>query len=421
VADWRIRKRYGRGAARIVLCPVPYREPAHELTLLEGCRSVGPELLSGAKSAVVFGAMLVAIILFTAMRDRVDFSQTQLMVWGDPIPAPIVEPPPVVEPPPPVPVPVVAKTPPKPKPVPVPVAKPKPPPVQIAKAEKPKPKPKPKARKPKIEMAALSKPVDLETAPLKRERVAALRPEQRKALALASPGFNAPNTPELAPTRPSRTQRVSKLDSGKNRVVPALAVASSRAVYSEMSARPAARRTVNAFASVRSSGKPRVDLAAPRAAAIAAIPADTPRSRRSSAVVASASRGRRSTKDFAVAPAALAPARPRPIPVAPVAPRRTTRAEAASAASRGSGGNLALRGVALGSLASCRSDREEDLLKQRVLAAVRNRETCTSSAGSYRFVETKNLNAFSMWIDRAASRGPSDRCVELTNALACLE
>jgi hypothetical protein len=80
-----------------------------------------------------------------------------------------------------------------------------------------------------------------------------------------------------------------------------------------------------------------------------------------------------------------------------------------------------LRGVALGSLASCRSDREEDLLKQRVLAAVRNREVCTSSAGTYRFVETKNLNAFSMWIDRAASRGASDRCVELTNALACLE
>lgn len=419
MADWRIRKRYGRGAARVVLCPVPYREPAHELTMLEGCRSVGPELLSGAKSAVVFGAMLIAIILFTAMRDRVDFSQTQLMVWGDPIPAPIVEPPAVVEPPPPVPVPVVAKIPPKPKPV--PVAKPKPPPVQIAKAEKPKPRPKPKARKPKIEMAALSKPVDLETAPLKRERVAALRPEQRKALALSSPGFNAPISPELAPTRASRTQRVSRLDSERNRVVPALAVASSRAVYTETSARPAARRTVNAFASVRSSGKSRVDLAAPRAAAIAAIPADTPRSQRSSAVVASASRGRRPAKDFAVAPAALAPARPSPVPAAPVAPRRTTRAEAASAPSRGSGGKLALRGVALGSLASCRSDREEDLLKQRVLAAVRNRETCRSSAGSYRFVETKNLNAFSMWIDRAASRGPSDRCVELTNALVCLE
>jgi hypothetical protein len=82
---------------------------------------------------------------------------------------------------------------------------------------------------------------------------------------------------------------------------------------------------------------------------------------------------------------------------------------------------VALQGVPLGSLASCRSDREEDLLKQRVLAAVRNREACTSSAGTYRFVETKNLNAFSMFIDRSASRGASDRCVELTNALACLE
>ena len=148
MSDWRIRKRYGHGAARVVLCPIPYREPACELTMLEGCRAVGPQMLVGARTGVMFGALIVFVFLFTALRDRIDLSQTQLLVWSDPIAAPIIEePPPVVKPKPPVPVPakpepVVAKTPPKP----VPVVKPKPPPVEVAKLERPKPKPKPKPK-----------------------------------------------------------------------------------------------------------------------------------------------------------------------------------------------------------------------------------------------------------------------------------
>src|SRR5262249_62219480 len=82
--------------------------------------------------------------------------------------------------------------------------------------------------------------------------------------------------------------------------------------------------------------------------------------------------------------------------------------------------NAKRRGVPLGSLAACRSDRLEDDLKQKVLAAVRNREECASAAGHYHFVETKNLNAFLMMIERAPGRAEGDRCAELSYALSCL-
>jgi hypothetical protein len=79
-----------------------------------------------------------------------------------------------------------------------------------------------------------------------------------------------------------------------------------------------------------------------------------------------------------------------------------------------------LAGVPLGSLASCVSDREEDRLKRRVIAALRGPAQCASSAGRFRFVETKNLNAFLMWTERSARRREADRCGELELALACL-
>ena len=80
-----------------------------------------------------------------------------------------------------------------------------------------------------------------------------------------------------------------------------------------------------------------------------------------------------------------------------------------------------LAGVPLGDLAACLSDREEDRLKQAVVAAVKTQEECVSRKGTYRFVETKNLNAFLMWIDRAPGGSAGDRCTELSNALECLQ
>jgi hypothetical protein len=75
--------------------------------------------------------------------------------------------------------------------------------------------------------------------------------------------------------------------------------------------------------------------------------------------------------------------------------------------------------VPLGSLAACVSDREEDALKQRVIAAA-PAASCASRAGRYRFVETRNLNAFLMWVERAPGRTEADRCAELRHALECL-
>jgi hypothetical protein len=84
------------------------------------------------------------------------------------------------------------------------------------------------------------------------------------------------------------------------------------------------------------------------------------------------------------------------------------------------GSDQKLRGVPLSALAACRTDQREDSLKLAVLAAVGKRRECSSAAGIYRFVETKNLNAFLMWIERAPGRAAVDRCGELGHALNCL-
>jgi hypothetical protein len=76
--------------------------------------------------------------------------------------------------------------------------------------------------------------------------------------------------------------------------------------------------------------------------------------------------------------------------------------------------------VPLASLAVCVSEREEDALKRKLVAAVKAQRECVSRAGTYRFVETKNLNAFLMTIERAPSRREADRCVELRYALECI-
>jgi hypothetical protein len=91
-------------------------------------------------------------------------------------------------------------------------------------------------------------------------------------------------------------------------------------------------------------------------------------------------------------------------------------------ASAGPGGAATprLRGVSLAAFAACLSDREEDSLRQRVVAAVPRPEQCTSEAGTWRFVETKNVNAFLLWVERSPARRAGDRCEELSLALDCL-
>jgi len=77
-------------------------------------------------------------------------------------------------------------------------------------------------------------------------------------------------------------------------------------------------------------------------------------------------------------------------------------------------------GIPLGSLAACLTDRQENELKLEVLSVLAGRRECSSHAGRYRFVETRNLAAFLMWIERTPSRAQADRCVELRLALECL-
>jgi hypothetical protein len=121
-----------------------------------------------------------------------------------------------------------------------------------------------------------------------------------------------------------------------------------------------------------------------------------------------------------VAFADAAPAAGRDVAEAPRASRRVALAAPAAAESAAAPGAARLDGVPLSSLAACLTDVEEDALKLDVMAVRGGRAECSSAAGRYRFVETKNLNAFLLWVERAPARREADRCVELRLALECL-
>lgn len=91
-----------------------------------------------------------------------------------------------------------------------------------------------------------------------------------------------------------------------------------------------------------------------------------------------------------------------------------------TSSSAGTAARASLRGVPLGSLASCISDAQEDFLKRQLLAAVKAQVECNSAAGTYRFLQMQNLNAFLVWVEPDPERKALDRCGELRLALACL-
>jgi hypothetical protein len=127
-------------------------------------------------------------------------------------------------------------------------------------------------------------------------------------------------------------------------------------------------------------------------------------------------RGTRNQLALAVPDAGSDPEAPaRPSPPRPRAGRPAPAPGASAPAKEPS-----VRGVPLASLAACVSDRLEDTLKQKVVVAARDRAHCESPAGRYHFVETKNVNAFLMGIERGIQRKPGDRCAELARALDCL-
>ncbi len=336
-----------------------------------------------------------------------------------------VEPPPVVPPAPkprvePVPEPVVAR---KPPPVPEPViAKvPPPPPAPVPLA---RPKPAPPAAKPIVKIDAVKPPpTPQEFAPTRAERnpvpTVARRgapPMPSVAPLAAAPVGPTSDAPRVANSRPSLVSRPARPD-----LQPAL-LAGPAAPAPPGSASTRGSRDLPDARPRSSSAVPRPDLTAPTA-----VPG------------IAESAAPRAARIGAAAPTHAQTARPDVQVAALAAPARGASASAAGSASgsavpvargarsapssqeRSAAPDQALAGVPLGSLAACVSEREEDVLKQRVVAAARTQEKCVSAAGTYRFVETKNLNSFLMWVQPAKGRAQGDRCNELRLAIECLQ
>jgi hypothetical protein len=311
-----------------------------------------------------------------------------------PEPEPVVPEPAKPEPPP-----MVAEVKPPPPP---PVAPPKPEPVriapEIAKVEPPKAppiermerpvreRPVPVAR-PKVAIEALAVAPTREAPARQPERLAraAIRPDTRTIPRMSAPAAPAIDMPsDAAPERAFR-------------------VAAARA--------PAAPRG-RSIAGVAPAGisAPSLDEPAPRSAP----------TRGSAVARPSASQTpSRSVPRFEMAAAPVAPAS-RAMEV-PQVVARAERAAPPPGSQSGASPRPGLSGVPLGDLQACVTDREEDRLKGAVVAAAKTQGECVSSKGTYRFVETKNVNAFLMWIDRAPSRRVEDRCAELRYALECLQ
>ncbi len=91
------------------------------------------------------------------------------------------------------------------------------------------------------------------------------------------------------------------------------------------------------------------------------------------------------------------------------------------AAGRGAGSARgALSGVPLEALAPCESLAREDELKQTLMRDVAAGRECAGRDGIYRFIETRNVNAFSMGVREPSGRTLGNRCEELERAIACV-
>jgi len=459
MSTWRVAQHYGFGAARLPIQPEPHR--VHPSSLREGFEDVRTEFVDGGTAAMVRRVVgqSPAILLFffltvamfnTLLRDRSDVSPIEIVLLEntpppiEEVPEPLPEPIPlVVEPPKPV---EIAAPKPLPSPPPLEVAeKPKPPPPatkprapkppevpEIARIEKPAPpapvaRPKRAARarplpaaKPRVELAAVAPRVESvrESAPRRIERVSAVarpvRPEAPRLDAPAAPHLDAPSD---AP--PPRGFRVATTTKASRVRVPEVKLAFASTPQSPAAPEPDVPSRTRADAP-RPKARSRAVSVAP---ALAAAPTREPmeeklaptRSHDRALPKAASRRGPRPSAAMAAAPEKLRE------PIAPAAPARVARASQQQAPRGASDPRPGVAGVPLGDLAVCMSDRDEDRLKQAVVAAVTTQKECVSRAGTYRFVETKNLNSFLMWIDRAESRAVGDRCDELRHALECLQ
>ncbi len=396
-----VARRFGHGAAHLLVGGGAYwPEPPKQRPLW---RDVATALGVG----VVFVLALAPLL----SRDR-DAQHTRIAMLEspgpvepviEPEPEPIPEPPPLAEP----------EPPPPPPPPPKPVAKPPPPKVTPPPVKLP-PRPKPELAR----VPAPPPPVAPRPEPVRTARLDTPRP--------------TPVLPRLAPApiapvarEPARSERgtAPRAEPARARVpVPVPAAIDAVPDDDRVADSPPSRVEPRARAPLPTSA------ARPMPKALAAAPvdvADTTYTLTTTArapVTAPAPTARttstpsRKPVSFAATSAAAPSSRaatPRSTRTGePEAPEHTETASRR----RSSDG---VRGVPLGELRVCRTDREEDALKLRLLGAVTQPGECSSSAGWYRLVETKNLNSFLMWIERASGRVEADRCDELRHALAC--
>jgi hypothetical protein len=417
---WVVR-RYGFGAARVPLCPAPRRASARARPLREALRdarrqgdaaehSLGrnaaralPALVTTTLVLVWFSSALFApppdesgvrIVPFEApLPLEVALVEPELLPDPPPLPEaqPEITPPPAVQP-------EIAPPPPTVQPQaapPPPAARPAPPPriEQVARTPEP-PAPPPAVRR------APARPAVPTPAAAPRFAIDAVSPSEPSA----QPALEPPRRPiAFAAVQPTAAR-------------PELSAAPALPTRAPRASAPA--RSVRARTDP-SHDRPTLALAAP-ALALAAPSERTPQrsARRPLATTPPRRRSRGSSVALAL-PTAGGAGSPAPSPPAAPAPR-ATRPAAAPPARRAASESPGLPGVALGSLAACISPRTEDVLKGRLVGLVGARVQCESPAGRYHFVQTRNLNAFLMRIERSPHRKPGDRCAELTFALDCL-
>ncbi len=433
MAHWRLRQSYGHGAARVPLAPVFSPSPYASAEDLDETASHGfvefqaskPHHLIarvlGLGSGAVAAVFVLSLALAPLFSQPEDEAQPEIVLVTSPEPEEelVPEPPPlpVVEPEPAPPEPVkVAEEPPPPPPVVKP--EPKPEPVRVAKTPPPPPPP------PKM-------PEPIEPPPLKQEPVpapvrVAREPVKRPPPVVSIDPLSPP--PPVAATEaapaPPPTRVAARTTASSHRPVPApvdfapigdtaagpgeAAPVTARAVRTNVVARPGSASKPVAFAALAPAAPP---ASYDEDATEPALNSRAPVQRVKSAPTSTA---RPSSVGFS----ARAPVVGETADESAPASNRSERAGPARATAAAPDDNLAP--VSLASLAACMSDREEDRLKLELMQHIGKRTECRSRAGRYRFVETKNLNAFLMWIERAPSRAAVDRCIELRLAIDCL-
>ena len=354
-----------------------------------------------------------------------------------------LKPPPPIEitPPPPVPV-IKPPTPIAKRAIPKPTARPRPRPKpqirmdNLAMAPPPKAQPQSQTRRVKRDVETARRKVDLRpVAPVPTEAPTPTREVRPQRLAVQSqprrtsrPAPIAPamsSTPDLPSEAPVATRKhftvaadskSSRRPASDTALVPL--AASDPQTFNEAPT-PTRQYTV-AAPKRRNSPPPTTSPAFQPTPALASDSTAATRSTRRAPQAAPQSRSSNVNLASVSVPTSRSNASTSPAAMDPEASTRSERVDALGSHSRSASADPSLQGVSLGSLAACITDAEEDSLKRKLVAAVTTQDVCMSHAGTYRFVETKNLNAFLMWIERAPSRAKADRCVELQLALDCL-